>query len=186
MDSAKLNDWMQVVGIFAVVASLIFVGLQMKQAQDIAVAAQYQERTASSIEAVSARSQIAAVKSEMAKIISDRYASYDSTDMSPEDHPTGSGDHGDEIAIGADHGGYALKQTLAGYLRERGYRVNDCGTDGGEAVDYPDFARAVAQAVAGGSSRWGIVIDGAGIGSCMAANKSLESLRRSARRGDRA
>ena len=85
MDSAKLNDWMQVVGIFAVVASLIFVGLQMKQAQDIAVAAQYQERTASSIEAVSARSQIAAVKSEMAKIISDRYASYDSTDMSPED-----------------------------------------------------------------------------------------------------
>ena len=85
LDSAKLNDWMQVVGVFAVVASLIFVGLQMKQAQDIAVAAQYQERTASSIEAVSARSQIAAVKSEMAKIISDRYASYDSTDMSPED-----------------------------------------------------------------------------------------------------
>jgi len=44
MDSSKLNDWMQVVGIFAVVASLIFVGLQMKQSQDIALAAQYQAR----------------------------------------------------------------------------------------------------------------------------------------------
>ena len=90
-------------------------------------------------------------------------------DMSPDDHSRESG--GTEIAIGADHGGYALKQTLAGYLRDKGYRVNDCGTDGSEAVDYPDFARAVAQAVAGGGSRWGIVIDGAGIGSCMAANK---------------
>ena len=97
-------------------------------------------------------------------------------DMSPGDHPTatrptGVSGSGDEIAIGADHGGYALKQTLAGYLREKGYRVNDCGTNSGDAVDYPDFAHAVAQAVAGGSSRWGIVIDGAGIGSCMAANK---------------
>ena len=92
-------------------------------------------------------------------------------DMSPSDHSTGAAAGGDEIAIGADHGGFALKQKLAGYLRERGYRVNDCGTDSGEAVDYPDFARAVAQAVAGGASRWGIVVDGAGIGSCMAANK---------------
>ena len=92
-------------------------------------------------------------------------------DMSPEDHQTGAGLSGDEIAIGADHGGYALKQKLAGYLREKGYRVNDCGTDSGDAVDYPDFARSVAQAVADGGCRWGIVIDGAGIGSCMAANK---------------
>ncbi|MFQ5349728.1 MAG: ribose 5-phosphate isomerase B [Thermoanaerobaculia bacterium] len=91
-------------------------------------------------------------------------------DMSPDDHPKGE-PPGDEIAIGADHGGFALKQKLAGYLRERGYCVNDCGTDSGEAVDYPDFARAVAEAVAGGTSRWGIVVDGAGIGSCMAANK---------------
>ena len=89
--------------------------------------------------------------------------------MSPDNHSTEGA--GDEIAIGADHGGYALKKTLAGYLRDKGYRVNDCGTDSSEAVDYPDFARAVAQAVAGGGSRWGIVIDGAGIGSCMAANK---------------
>jgi ribose 5-phosphate isomerase B len=92
-------------------------------------------------------------------------------DMSPDDHHVALGGTGDGIAIGADHGGYALKQILAGYLREKGYQVNDCGTDSGDAVDYPDFARAVAQAVASGGSRWGIVIDGAGIGSCMAANK---------------
>ncbi len=92
-------------------------------------------------------------------------------DMSPEDHPTVAAAAGDEIAIGADHGGFALKQKLAGYLREKGYRVNDCGTDSTEAVDYPDIARAVAQAVAGGASRWGIGVDGAGIGSCMTANK---------------
>ena len=92
-------------------------------------------------------------------------------DMSPDDHQTRSGGPAEEIAIGADHGGYALKQKLVGYLGERGYRVNDCGTSSGEAVDYPDFAHAVAHAVASGGSRWGIVIDGAGIGSCMAANK---------------
>ena len=92
-------------------------------------------------------------------------------DMSPDDHSTMTAAADDEIAIGADHGGFALKQKLAGYLREKGYRVKDCGTDGTEAVDYPDFARAVARAVAGGGSRWGIVVDGAGIGSCMAANK---------------
>ncbi len=92
-------------------------------------------------------------------------------DMSPDDHQTSTSGSGDEIAIGADHGGFALKQKLAAYLAEKGYPVKDCGTHSGEAVDYPDFARAVARAVAGGGSRWGIVIDGAGIGSCMAANK---------------
>ena len=50
MDSAKLNDWMQVAGIFALVASLVFVGLQMKQSQDIAIAAQYHNRTALAVE----------------------------------------------------------------------------------------------------------------------------------------
>ncbi len=78
---------------------------------------------------------------------------------------------GEEIAIGADHGGYRLKETLSSYLRERGYRVHDCGTGGPEAVDYPDFAYAVARRVADGESRWGVVVDGAGIGSCMVANK---------------
>ncbi len=75
------------------------------------------------------------------------------------------------IAIGADHGGYPLKERLAFRLREQGQTVLDCGTDSAEAVDYPDFAHAVASAVAGGKARWGIIVDGAGIGSAMVANK---------------
>lgn len=75
------------------------------------------------------------------------------------------------VAIGADHGGYRLKEHLAFRLRERGHRVVDCGTDSGEAVDYPDFAHAVARKVADGECEVGVVVDGAGIGSCMAANK---------------
>lgn len=75
------------------------------------------------------------------------------------------------VAIGADHGGYALKQTLASYVQELGYHITDCGTHSAEAVDYPDFAYAVAQLVADGRAWRGIMIDGAGIGSCMAANK---------------
>jgi ribose 5-phosphate isomerase B len=76
-----------------------------------------------------------------------------------------------EVAVGADHGGYRLKERIAASLRERGVEVRDCGTDGTEPVDYPDFAHEVARLVADGGSRWGIVVDGAGIGSCMAANK---------------
>jgi ribose 5-phosphate isomerase B len=76
-----------------------------------------------------------------------------------------------EVAIGADHGGYRLKGRIVADLRERGYEVHDCGTDSTEAVDYPDFAHEVARLVADGSCRFGIVVDGAGIGSCMAANK---------------
>jgi ribose 5-phosphate isomerase B len=75
------------------------------------------------------------------------------------------------IAVGADHGGYELKETLKGYLGELGYAVVDCGTDGTAAVDYPDFAFAVARLVAQGRAWRGIVVDGAGIGSCIAANK---------------
>lgn len=78
---------------------------------------------------------------------------------------------GTAIAIGADHGGYLLKDRIGKALTEQGYQVRDCGTNGPDAVDYPDFALAVAQLVADGSCRWGIVVDGAGIGSCMAANK---------------
>lgn len=76
-----------------------------------------------------------------------------------------------ECAIGADHGGFRLKERIAADLRERGFEVHDCGTDGTESVDYPDFAHRVARLVADGDCRWGIVVDGAGIGSCMAANK---------------
>jgi RpiB/LacA/LacB family sugar-phosphate isomerase len=73
--------------------------------------------------------------------------------------------------VGADHGGFPLKERLAFRLREKGHTVVDCGTDSTEAVDYPDFARAVAERVAAGECRWGIVVDGAGIGSAMVANK---------------
>ena len=75
------------------------------------------------------------------------------------------------VAIGADHGGYPLKEVLKVFLEEKGYQVIDCGTGSTDAVDYPDFARAVAQQVAEGKAWRGIMIDGAGIGSCMAANK---------------
>ena len=78
---------------------------------------------------------------------------------------------GGAIAVGADHAGVALKEKLAAHLSARGYAVRDCGTTGSDAVDYPDFARAVAKLVAGGEVAAGIVVDGAGIGSCMAANK---------------
>jgi ribose 5-phosphate isomerase B len=75
------------------------------------------------------------------------------------------------VAIGADHGGYELKEMLKGYLGELGYAVVDCGTHSSSSVDYPDLAFAVAQLVAQGRAWRGIVVDGAGIGSCMAANK---------------
>jgi ribose 5-phosphate isomerase B len=75
------------------------------------------------------------------------------------------------IAIGADHGGYELKEMLKDYLGELGYGVVDCGTDSASSVDYPDFALAVARSVAQGRAGRGVVVDGAGIGSCMAANK---------------
>ncbi len=75
------------------------------------------------------------------------------------------------VAVGADHGGFELKDTIAAHLADTGHRVIDCGTNGPEAVDYPDMAHAVAQKVANGSATAGIVVDGAGIGSAMAANK---------------
>jgi ribose 5-phosphate isomerase B len=75
------------------------------------------------------------------------------------------------VAIGADHGGFELKQQLKDYLRDWGYKVLDLGTDSTEPVDYPDFAEAVGNAVARGEAWLGIVIDSAGIGSSIAANK---------------
>lgn len=75
------------------------------------------------------------------------------------------------VAIGCDHGGFEMKGMLLAYLSELGYQTTDCGTHSKESVDYPDFAYAVAEKVRAGSAWRGIVIDGAGIGSCMAANK---------------
>lgn len=87
------------------------------------------------------------------------------------DSPQTGADGSASVAIGADHGGYRLKEFVAFRLRERGHEVHDCGTDSEESVDYPDFAEAVAHRVASGECDLGIVIDGAGIGSAMAANK---------------
>jgi len=75
------------------------------------------------------------------------------------------------VAVGADHGGYAMKEELKSFLGELGHRVHDFGTNSENAVDYPDFAHAVARAVADGTAEVGIVIDGAGVGSAMTANK---------------
>jgi len=75
------------------------------------------------------------------------------------------------IAIGADHAGYELKQAITEHLRQQGLAVHDCGCVNTEAVDYPDFAHAVANLVGTGVCRWGIIVDGAGIGSCIVANK---------------
>jgi ribose 5-phosphate isomerase B len=75
------------------------------------------------------------------------------------------------VAIASDHTGIALRQTLAAFLRGRGLAVDDLGTYTTDPVDYPDVAASVADAVARGEADAGIVIDGAGIGSAMAANK---------------
>jgi ribose 5-phosphate isomerase B len=75
------------------------------------------------------------------------------------------------VAVGADHGGYELKEQLKGYLRDWGHAVLDLGTDSTAAVDYPDFAEAVAGAIVRGEAWRGVVIDSAGIGSSIAANK---------------
>lgn len=75
------------------------------------------------------------------------------------------------VAIGADHGGYALKEALKPYLAQLGWQAADVGCHSADSVDYPDYAFAVARMVAEGRARWGIMIDGAGIGSCMTANK---------------
>ena len=75
------------------------------------------------------------------------------------------------VAIGSDHTGVALKAVLIDHLRKAGLQVTDCGTAGPEPVDYPDIAAAVARTVTRGEADAGIVIDGSGLGSAMAANK---------------
>ncbi len=75
------------------------------------------------------------------------------------------------VAFGADHGGFALKEALKEFVAGLGYTVIDCGTHSTDAVDYPDLAYAVARLVSTGEAWRGIVIDGAGLGSAMAANK---------------
>ena len=75
------------------------------------------------------------------------------------------------IAIASDHGGFALKETVKEYLRERGEKLVDLGTNSEESVDYPTFGKACAEVVASGKADCGIVICGTGIGISIAANK---------------
>jgi ribose 5-phosphate isomerase B len=75
------------------------------------------------------------------------------------------------IALGADHGGYEMKEQIKRVLADLGHEFQDLGTHSTDPVDYPDYAHLVAQAVANGTCDLGIIVDGAGIGSCMVANK---------------
>ena len=75
------------------------------------------------------------------------------------------------IGMGADHAGYLLKDQLVAMLREAKHDVTDFGTNGPAAVDYPDFAQAVGEALIAGKVERGIVICGSGVGACIAANK---------------
>ncbi len=75
------------------------------------------------------------------------------------------------IALGCDHGGYELKQEVIAYLKKNGLEYKDFGCFSTEAVDYPDYAKLVAHAVAGGECEKGILICGTGIGISIAANK---------------
>jgi len=76
-----------------------------------------------------------------------------------------------KIIIGSDHGGFELKEILKDYLTELGLEFDDVGTHSTESVDYPDFAYAVAEKVTKDAGLLGVIIDGAGVGSAMAANK---------------
>lgn len=77
-----------------------------------------------------------------------------------------------KIAIGADHGGFPLNERVIEELRASGYEITDFGThDGSQPDDYPDYARAVGEAVRAGQADAGIVICGSGVGACVAANK---------------
>lgn len=75
------------------------------------------------------------------------------------------------IVIASDHAGFELKETLKQELEALGFAVNDLGTHGGESVDYPDYADALARAVAAGEARRGVLLCGTGIGASIAANR---------------
>jgi ribose 5-phosphate isomerase B len=75
------------------------------------------------------------------------------------------------IAIAADHGGVHLKNAIGQYLSGRGHQVVDLGTQSEDAVDYPDYARAVARAILSGKAERAVLICGSGVGAAVAANK---------------
>jgi len=76
------------------------------------------------------------------------------------------------IALASDHAGYVLKDELAGWLRELGHEVTDLGTNGPESVDYPDFGKRLADAIASGSTERGVAVCGSGIGISIAVNRN--------------
>ncbi|HEX9639776.1 MAG TPA: ribose 5-phosphate isomerase B [Candidatus Krumholzibacteria bacterium] len=76
-----------------------------------------------------------------------------------------------QIALGCDHAGFALKKTVVAAIEAAGHGILDCGTDSEAPVDYPDYAAAVADAVAEGRAQRGIILCGSGVGACVAANK---------------
>jgi len=75
------------------------------------------------------------------------------------------------VALGSDHGGFALKEKLKPIFEEHGLHITDIGVHEEKPADYPDIARQVAELVARGDAARGVIIDGAGIGSCIVANK---------------
>ncbi len=77
------------------------------------------------------------------------------------------------IALGADHGGWKLKNVLADWLRGQGHDVHDFGTNGPESVDYPDYAHVVCRAVESGEARFGVLVCGTGLGMSYAANRHV-------------
>ena len=79
------------------------------------------------------------------------------------------------VAICGDHGGWRMKDAIGTWLEEQGYAVRDCGTHSDDAVDYPDLAQAVARLVADGTAKWGICVDGAGIGSARPSGRGSPS-----------
>jgi len=85
-----------------------------------------------------------------------------------------SGSTAGAVGIASDHAGYELKSTLVAMLRDMGLGVLDLGTDGSNSVDYPDFADALAGAMAAGNASRGILVCGTGIGIAMAANRHRE------------
>lgn len=76
-----------------------------------------------------------------------------------------------KIAVGGDHAGFTLKQQLIELLKQLGHEVTDLGTHSTEAADYPDYAKAVGNAVQNGEAERGIIVCGSGVGACVAANK---------------
>src|SRR5579871_6909682 len=90
------------------------------------------------------------------------------TEAAPEASPR---ERGGAVALGSDHGGFALKEAIKKHLVASGFAVLDQGTTSDASCDYPDFAAKVARAVSLGEARWGVFVDGAGIGGAMTSNR---------------